>query len=189
MRGGSLLFPAYKYRSEGLVTISVRVGSLLIRCLILVFDLLVFSYSVPSPSLHYIFWQVPHLYSTKVFSASTALHCSYPTRRKVEVRREMEEQVPFGFFENITFYGILHARACPPLESSNLCRFISTQKERYTMAHLQNRRDPHWLCATRYCAGNTFNSIISKSLLFGGNALSLGAKFNIFCCCCCALAR
>ena len=27
-------------------------------CLILVFDLLVFSYSVPSPSLYYIFYQV-----------------------------------------------------------------------------------------------------------------------------------
>ena len=42
----------------------------------------------------------------------------------------MEEQVPFGLFENITFYDILHARGCPP-----------EWKERYTVAHLQNRRD------------------------------------------------
>ena len=101
VRGRRLLLSEYKSLSEGLVTISARMGSLFLQslCLILGFDLLVFSYSVPSPSLYYIFCQVPHMYTTKVFSASRALRHSYPTRLNMEVRREMKEQVPFGLFE------------------------------------------------------------------------------------------
>ena len=67
-------------------------------------------------------WQLPLVYTTKkVFSAATAMRRSYPTKRNLEVRREMEEQVPFELFENITLYDILHARVWPPLESRNLC--------------------------------------------------------------------
>ena len=82
------------------------------------------------------------MYSAKVFSASTALRYSYPTRRNMEVRRETEEQVPFGLFANISFYDILHpeyAHLWNPEARADLFPL----KERYTVAYLQNRRDPH----------------------------------------------